>query len=115
MAATPKRSKPKIEPEIIFRYVGDVQPSFGGPAYYVEYHHLSVISPVGFAYVTLPPDSPPKLAFVLVSDLYRRRGVARQLLKACLARWPDIRLAKAVSHAGEELLAAVWADLEADQ
>jgi GNAT superfamily N-acetyltransferase len=98
--------------EIIFRPWGQIVPRGGLPdhTWQVEYHEgLGV--PLGVAWVLAPPASPkgkkrpggafkPYLKFVLVSDEYRREGIATRLIEACRERWPDLSLTRPVSRAG---------------
>ena len=101
--------------EIIFRPWGQIvlRGCLPDHTWQVEYHEgLGV--PLGVAWVLAPPASlkgkrrpggafKPYLKFVLVSDEYRREGIATRLVVACRERWPDLSLTRPVSRAGMAL------------
>jgi GNAT superfamily N-acetyltransferase len=53
------------------------------------------------------PEFPPVLDFILVADHFRRRGVARALVRTCRRRWPGLWLTDAVSTSGAAFLATL--------
>lgn len=69
--------------------------------------------PSGIAWVKVAPKPRPKewlsdaegqVVFVLVADDCRQQGIAMELIKACLGRWPKVTITSAISDAGEALV-----------
>jgi GNAT superfamily N-acetyltransferase len=79
---------------IVFRQLNE---GYSTPAihWHVEYFDTSqgTMFPVGTAYVIAPTIHGRQFAqlnFVFVSDAWRRRGIADQLILACKERWPSL-------------------------
>lgn len=79
-----------------------------GVKWYVEFHDAEFDCPFpkGIAFVS-GPDYRKILYFVFVADMYRRKGVATELVRACRARWPNIEITEAISDAGEAFLGSI--------
>lgn len=81
-----------------------------GVRWFVEFHddHKDMAFPLGIAFVSehigTRSEFPPVLEFIFVVDQYRRRGIAKRLVKACQRRWSNLMLTPAISEEGEHLL-----------
>lgn len=83
--------------------------------WYVEAHDDDGLMsyPLGVAYVSAHPGMLQTLGcsalidYIQVADHMRRKGVARTLIEACIARWPDIRTTEPISTGGEALIRAL--------
>lgn len=100
--------------QIIFRRLDDNIPHgwVAGIRWIVEAYPDGACNlpfPMGQAWVS---DYTPKgdhcnltsLDFILVADQYRRHGVAKELYKVILERWPNIIVTDAISKSGEGFL-----------
>lgn len=85
---------------IYFRQVDE--PRIGREIFWQAEYYMEdgSVFPVGTAYVESPPSSPPKLNFILVADPWRSRGIATELLAACIEKWPTLEFSKPISREG---------------
>lgn len=100
------------ELQIILRQLFDPMPSGwkAGLHWVVEAYEFGMEqTPVGLCWVTdtienLPPERRHEAVFapfvdtILVSDFWRRRGIAAALLDACRTRWPNLELSDIVDR-----------------
>jgi GNAT superfamily N-acetyltransferase len=109
--------------EIIFRPWGEIVPRgcLANHTWQVELHQ-GLGFPLGVAWVLAPPaptrgerrprGAPrPFVKYILVTDEYRREGIATRLIEACRERWPDLILTRPVSRAGLALYRKTQAPL----
>lgn len=97
---------------ILFRQLNDNIPEDWVPGLHwqVEHHddEYDMAFPTGIAWVSAhtPEGEEPfvYLDFLLVPDMYRREGIATEIVKACKERWPTIDLGEAISEEGEAFL-----------
>ena len=87
---------------IYFRQVDE--PRIGREIFWqVEFYaEEGSVFPIGTAYVESPLSEPPRLNFMLVADQWRSRGIATQLVAACVEKWPDLRFSEPISKMGEK-------------
>jgi GNAT superfamily N-acetyltransferase len=60
------------------------------------------IFPVATAYIECSPGAEPRLNFIFVADAWRSRGIATELLAACVEKWPSLEFSKTISRDGEK-------------
>ena len=87
---------------IYFRQVDE--PRIGkGIFWHVEYYaEEASVFPVGTAYIESPPGAAPLMNFMLVADQWRSRGIASQMMAACVEKWPDLVFSDPISRDGEK-------------
>jgi len=108
--------------EILFRRLTDPVPTtWELPHWQAEYHeHFEGPGvPLGLAWITERPDhddegqpmepalAGPHLDYIEVLDGWRRLGIGKALLLACMRRWPDLRLSGPATGEGELLLKSI--------
>lgn len=96
---------------ILFRQLNDNIPNgwLSGLHWQVEHHDddYDLSFPTGIAWIS--DFTPWKkqlviLDFLLIPDMYRREGIATEIVLACKERWPTIDLGEAISEEGEAFL-----------
>lgn len=94
--------QPNLRPMIYFRQVDE--PRIGRGIFWQAEFYMEdgSVFPVATAYVECPPASGPKLNFIFVADAWRSRGIATELLAACVEKWPSLEFTKAISREGEK-------------
>jgi GNAT superfamily N-acetyltransferase len=78
---------------ITYRQVRPEFPTAVTP-WYVEYFDddpAQRLFPYATAYVSVTTAGSAHLDYVLVGDDWRKRGIARALIKACQERWPSLQ------------------------
>lgn len=99
------------EYEILFRPLEAPTPEdWSVPRWQIEYHEYDGIGvPVGLAWVADYGEQygGPSLLYVLVADGWRRQGIGKRLIRACLERWPNLQMTNATSDEAEFLIASV--------
>lgn len=80
--------------------------------WHVEYYDepYSHLFPSAVAYLMEDTSSGiAHLNFIFVADLWRRRGIGREMLQAIMKRWPkpNLRWTKGMDEAGQGLLRSV--------
>ncbi len=87
---------------IYFRQVDE--PRIGRGIFWQAEYYLEdgSVFPVSTAYIECSPVAAPKLNFIFVADLWRSRGIATELLAACVEKWPSLEFSQTVSRDGEK-------------
>lgn len=100
-----------MDGEVVFRLCSDPLPEdWSVPRWQVEFHEEDGIGvPVGLAWVADYGEQygGPTLLYLLVADGWRRQGIGRRLVRACLERWPKLQITNATSDEAEFLIASV--------
>lgn len=69
--------------------------------------------PVGFAFFVVVQGT-AQLNYILVADQWRKRGIAKELIRGCRKRWPNMQFTSAMGPEGEALLRSVGAYFDDD-